>query len=383
MSNNGREADHDDDLAKERELLTSLIEQMKRRIDESKQNNKYQDTHFVKNAREKCATAYGLLEEHKAKSKKSSRTYTEKILTLNKRISEMENELSAHKRTISTISFQKEEQEKFFKTREDKDIEKYLKKAQSVNPRLYDIGCYNDNLALTLAPESEKTIRLAQESRSKIEYCLEIINDKYWNIPVSPQMKAVIEHKLNPTTKRLSTVVSEFYHTLTQEMVEDLKYFKSLKHEVESLQSQRETQKTQFSNKIDRISREYYYVSHMNAILGVYTKLDEVTNLQCDYLEALEKCQPISRTDKIDKVWKQKESSSFRELNDKFFKIQDLKAQLQDKDIAISELKKLIKKMKGKSVDTNFGKPSILGKPPLHTIRNHPVVRQPTPYKFE
>ncbi|GJZ49817.1 hypothetical protein Tco_0604007 [Tanacetum coccineum] len=44
----------------------------------------------------------------------------------------------------------------------------YLKKAQRANPRLYDVGCYNDNLALMLAPESDETIRLAQESRSKL-----------------------------------------------------------------------------------------------------------------------------------------------------------------------------------------------------------------------
>ncbi|GJV03193.1 retrovirus-related pol polyprotein from transposon TNT 1-94 [Tanacetum coccineum] len=44
----------------------------------------------------------------------------------------------------------------------------FLKKAQRANPRLYDIGCYNDSLALMLAPESDKTIHLAQESRSKL-----------------------------------------------------------------------------------------------------------------------------------------------------------------------------------------------------------------------
>nr|GFB28422.1 hypothetical protein [Tanacetum cinerariifolium] len=32
----------------------------------------------------------------------------------------------------------------------------FLKKAQRSNPRLYDIGCYNDNLALMLAPESNE-----------------------------------------------------------------------------------------------------------------------------------------------------------------------------------------------------------------------------------
>nr|GEY75363.1 hypothetical protein [Tanacetum cinerariifolium] len=42
---------------------------------------------------------------------------------------------------------------------------------------------------------------------------------------------------------------------------------------------------------------------------------------------------------------------------------QDLKAQLQDKGIVISELKKLIEKMKGKSMDTTFEKSSVIRQP--------------------
>nr|GFB35966.1 hypothetical protein [Tanacetum cinerariifolium] len=44
----------------------------------------------------------------------------------------------------------------------------FLKKAKRENPRLYDIGCYNKNLALMLAPESDEVIRLEKESRSKL-----------------------------------------------------------------------------------------------------------------------------------------------------------------------------------------------------------------------
>ncbi|GJW62746.1 hypothetical protein Tco_0112081 [Tanacetum coccineum] len=51
---------------------------------------------------------------------------------------------------------------------------------------------------------------------------------------------------------------------------------------------------------------------------------------------------------------------------------------MQDKNIAISELKKLIEKLKGKGVDTNFEQPSILGKPPVQPIKNQPVVKQPS-----
>nr|GEU72949.1 retrovirus-related Pol polyprotein from transposon TNT 1-94 [Tanacetum cinerariifolium] len=83
------------------------------------------------------------------------------------------------------------------------------------------------------------------------------------------------------------------YMCLNEEMVADLRYFNSLELEVDSLRSQLETQKTQFLNEIDRLSREYYYANHMNAILEVYTELDEVTNLQCDYLELLKKCKGL------------------------------------------------------------------------------------------
>nr|GEX13794.1 retrovirus-related Pol polyprotein from transposon TNT 1-94 [Tanacetum cinerariifolium] len=52
-------------------------------------------------------------------------------------------------------------------------------------------------------------------------------------------------------------------------MVVDLRYFNSLELEVDSLTSQLETQRTQFVNEIDRLSKEYFHADHMNAILGV------------------------------------------------------------------------------------------------------------------
>ncbi|GJT32930.1 hypothetical protein Tco_0923349 [Tanacetum coccineum] len=60
--------------------------------------------------------------------------------------------------------------------------------------------------------------------------------------------------------------------------------------------------------------------------------------------------------DKLE-LCKEKASNVFRKEREQYFEIQDLKAQLQDKNIAISELKKLIDKCKGKSVDTNMIKP--------------------------
>nr|GEY77725.1 retrovirus-related Pol polyprotein from transposon TNT 1-94 [Tanacetum cinerariifolium] len=80
---------------------------------------------------------------------------------------------------------------------------------------------------------------------------------------------------------------------------------------------------------------------------------DEVTNLQCDYLEALQKCKCLEKDLSKSKTM----SKSFETLQKHAINLEldlqhYLKAQLQDKCIAITELKKLIEKMKGKSVET-------------------------------
>nr|GEZ44580.1 retrovirus-related Pol polyprotein from transposon TNT 1-94 [Tanacetum cinerariifolium] len=289
----------------------------------------------------------------------------------------MKNKLSAHQETISILTQQKEAQIKLYKTLEDKELDKvidlenkvkildnivyktgqsiqtmnmlnskcrtsfakpeFLKKAQRANPRLYDIGCYNDNLALMLAPESDEVIRLEKEKRSRLSHTAvntgnskEAFNKQTTllekqmdeSIPWDKKCKSSIEFF---KIKAINAGLHQFHLCLQEEMVADLRYFNSLKLEVDSLRSQLETQKTQFLNEIDRLLREYYYADQMNAILNVYTELDE------------------------------------------------------DKGIAISELKKLIEKLKGNSVDTKFEKslvirqlnafksqrPSILGKPTI------------------
>ncbi|GJV14794.1 hypothetical protein Tco_1360117 [Tanacetum coccineum] len=236
----------------------------------------YYDVNYASKVETECAKAKGELVSHKMSFEKSFNEYTRKINDLNQTISEMKKELFTHQETISIMSQEKEAQKKFHKTREDKEIEKvialenkikvlddisgqsvqtinmlnhnckisfvkpeFIKKAQTVNPCMYDIGCYNDNLALMLAPESDETIRLSQESQSKL----------------------------------------------------NLKYFNSLEKKIVSLQSQLETQRTQFLNEIDRISREYYYADLMNAILGVYTDLDEATDLQVIFTTSVSRPQ--------------------------------------------------------------------------------------------
>nr|GEU57867.1 hypothetical protein [Tanacetum cinerariifolium] len=105
---------------KERELLASLIDQMKIEINESKKTNK------------SLESSNKALQE-KVTSEKSLSAYTKKIINLNKKLSEMENELSTYQITIFTISFEKQEHEKFYKTHEDNEIEKVFSLEKQVD----------------------------------------------------------------------------------------------------------------------------------------------------------------------------------------------------------------------------------------------------------
>nr|GFC55956.1 hypothetical protein [Tanacetum cinerariifolium] len=116
----------------------------------------------------------------------------------------------------------------------------------------------------------------------------------------------------------------------------------------------------------------------MNAILDVYTELDEVTNLQCDYLELLEKCErletKLSKSKMLSKTFKSVQKHAIN------LELEDLKAQLQDKGIVISELKKLIEKLKEKSVDTKFEKSSVIQQPNAFKSQRPSVLDKPTTF---
>ncbi|GKB52629.1 hypothetical protein Tco_0903382 [Tanacetum coccineum] len=88
----------------------------------------------------------------------------------------------------------------------------------------------------------------------------------------------------------------------------------------------------------------------------------------------------MSRTNENDTVFKEKASNVFLKEREHYFEMQDLKAQLQDKNIAISELKKLIEQYKGKSVETKFDKPSIIRQPNAQRIPKPSVLGKPAPF---
>ncbi|GJX10099.1 hypothetical protein Tco_0199958 [Tanacetum coccineum] len=168
MSTNGETVDQDDDdLAKERDLLASLIKKLKCEIYDNKNRNKflessnktfvdklkgeiedfktknkslessnnhfkeannellknnqlmfkdlkkfqdrYHDVNYASKVVVDCAKAKGDLMSYKIESEKSFNEYTRKINNLNQTISEMKKELFAHQETISIMSQEKED----------------------------------------------------------------------------------------------------------------------------------------------------------------------------------------------------------------------------------------------------------------------------------
>nr|GFC50010.1 hypothetical protein [Tanacetum cinerariifolium] len=132
-----------------------------------------------------------------------------------------------------------------------------------------------------------------------------------------------------------------------------------------------ESDKAEFSDMYDEILQDcvskYVMCTYLMSLSDLYA-LDE---LQCLYLHKVKECEclaqkiskqteSVSKKVKNDTVYNEKASNVFRKEREQYFEIQDLKAQLQDKNIAISELKKLIEKGKGESVDTKFDRPSVV-----------------------
>ncbi|GJY63097.1 hypothetical protein Tco_0464557 [Tanacetum coccineum] len=106
------------------------------------------------------------------------------------------------------------------------------------------------------------------------------------------------------------------------------------------------------SNQTENVSKEVY-----NGILQSFAKVEKYS---ISFELALQQCKEQIKNDKISKVTT---STVFLKECEQYHEIEDLKAQLQDKNIVIIELKKLNEKYKGKYVKTKFDKPFVVRQP--------------------
>nr|GEV98038.1 ribonuclease H-like domain-containing protein [Tanacetum cinerariifolium] len=311
----------------------------------------------------------------------------QKINDLNQTISKMKNKLSAHQEAISIPSQAKEAQIKLYKTREDKKHDKvialenkvkvldnivyktgqlvqtinllnskcrtsfvkleFLKKAQRANPRLYDIGCYNDNLALMLAPESDQVIHLEKESRYFSE------RSKPSHTPVNHgNSKDSFNKQTILLEKRMDESIP--WDQKCKSSKEIFKIKRSVGMIFDGVERYRETiAKRTYFGHIDPFIQ--------NTIEAIFCP--EIRKINAD-LENFHVCL------------KEEMVSDLRYFNS--LELEDLKSQLQDKGIVISKLKKLIEKLKGKFVDTKFEESSVIRQPNAFKSQRPSILGKPT-----
>ncbi|GKE80428.1 hypothetical protein Tco_1550428, partial [Tanacetum coccineum] len=169
-------------------------------------------------------------------------------------------------------------------------------------------------------------------------------------------------------------------------MHEDYEYVKSLEKEVDELESE----KADFSNIYDLLLEEFKECECLAQKLSKQTESvnNEVHNKLLKSFAKLEKhsislelsLQHCKEQMKNNPVCKENASNVFRKEREQYHEIQDLKAQMQDKNMVINELKKLILVTKGKSVETQFDKPSVVRQPNAQRIPKPSVLGKPTPF---
>ncbi|GJX19574.1 hypothetical protein Tco_0222251 [Tanacetum coccineum] len=252
--------------------------------------------------------------------------------------------------------------------------------------------------------------------RELVDQAWEKHSHDHFHAPTTHDMEILIKTCLMPLSIKTQNDSFTFVHELKQEMHADLKYVESLENEIDKLESD----KAEFSNMYDILLQECVSNYVMCSYLHLLSNLDAYTELQCLYLHKVKECECLAQklskqTETVSKevytkllqsfaklekhsisfelalqqyqeqikndtICKEKVSNVFLKEREKYFEIQDLKAQLQDKNIAISVLKKLIEEYKRKFMETKFDKPFVVRQPNAQRIPKPSVLGKPTPF---
>ncbi|GJS26767.1 hypothetical protein Tco_0487387 [Tanacetum coccineum] len=216
-------------------------------------------------------------------------------------------------------------------------------------------------------PDREETLTLEKESRSKLNKDL-----------VKPY-----DYIKQNSLYEIFKPASQEYH---DQLAHANEYVEYLENEINEL----EYEKAYFSNMYDLLLQECVSQDVMCSYLHSLSDLDAHTKLQCLYLHKVKECECL--TQKLSKQTETVSKEVYNELSRSFAKLEkhsiSLELALQqcqdqmknDTNIAISELKKLIKKCKGKSVETKFDKPSVARQPNAQRILKPSVLGKPNPF---
>nr|GEW36705.1 reverse transcriptase domain-containing protein, chloroplastic [Tanacetum cinerariifolium] len=239
-------------------------------------------------------------------------------------------------------------------------------------------GCYNDNLALILAPDTDEVIRLEKESHSKLSDLIRPFDyDKLNNL-----YDLFVPQREKSSKQRYFSERSILSHT----NVNNRKSKESF-HKQTTLLEKRMDESIQLDKQCQSSIEIFKVKTIVGKCKGLETELSK-SKMMSKSFESVQKhainleleLQQCKEKIKNDMLFKVNHTKDFCKEHEQYFEIQDLKAQLQDKGIVISELNKLIKKLKGKSVDTKFEKSSVIQQPNAFKSQRPSVLGKPTTF---
>ncbi|GJT65460.1 retrovirus-related pol polyprotein from transposon TNT 1-94, partial [Tanacetum coccineum] len=281
--------------------------------------------------------------------------------------------------------------------------------------RPYDYTKLNSLYEIFKPPTQEYLVQLAHANEVKH-------SKDHFRAPTAHDMEILIKTCLMPIALKTQNDSFAFVHELKQEMHADLKYVESLEKEVDELESD----KAEFSNMYDMLLQECVSNDVMCSYLHSLSDLDAHTELQCLYLHKVKECECLAQklskqtefvskevyTEllrsfaklekhsislelalqqcqeqmKNDTVCKEKASNVFLKEREQYFEIQDLKAQLQDKKIAISPQLPQTYRNTNHRMSTSTGvthRTNVSRPPPRSTQMKDKVVPNTSQVKFK
>ncbi|GJR50125.1 retrovirus-related pol polyprotein from transposon TNT 1-94 [Tanacetum coccineum] len=219
----------------------------------------------------------------------------------------------------------------------------YLKKAQQLEPKLYDGNVIEKTNAIVI-PDSEETLMLAEESRSKMilkqkDPIMNSVNSPDPTLSSRPT-KVEVPKEL-PKVSMVNTILKKLKHHLAAQSQEKDTIIKKLKEIIKSL-----------SGKLneDKIKKDLEEIKTINIELGhrVSKLIAENEHLKQTYKQLYDSIKPtcIRSKEQCDDL--------INQVNLKSAEISDLNASLQEKVLEITALKDDLKKLKGKALVDNI-----------------------------
>nr|GEV62084.1 hypothetical protein [Tanacetum cinerariifolium] len=272
---------------------------------------------------------------------------------------------------------------------------RYLKQAQSKIPCLYAFPYEQSTHANRLIPDEEETLALERESRSKLNkdlvrpYDYTTLNSLY---EIFKLLTQEFEIQLAHAIKIQKKMWRKSFVKYKPDIFKNIGFLPVSKSISKSRQAYN-VMTNNINHFIDIVDNAC--IKHSKDQFRVPTAQDMEILIHTCLMSLALKTQNDSfifvhelkqemhvdlKTVKNDTVWNEQASNVFQKEREQYIKIQDLKAQVQDKNIPISELKKLIEKGKGKYVETKFDKPSVVQQPNAHRIPKPLVSSKPTPF---